>query len=262
MQKPIRLPWWGWTLVLLFIAICSLFALLLGLRAHGRATYQATISALEAQGKIATLDAFIDQSPKVDEALQTAWKHWEKSSINYGDDWYLDPKEWEQYLYGQIPVLEKLRTELDAERHHIDQGRLLLRDERLVINLRGWIAAEFPPHKRSNIISGNGLHIPSLLTSRCLATWLRREACTASDPKAALDDLDRLQKGFQSPPTLIEAMIGLAIQRIRDGTYLELCLLNRVPESNFTAWVSELPTGLQNVANGFDGAPSFRVLRG
>jgi hypothetical protein len=247
--------WWHWLLFVLVFLLVMTFTVLLALRTSGRNDYQRVIADLRAKGKAATIDEFIARAPAVDVDLQERWHRWSQSGIEYPSSALvakLKSDYWIRYVYNDAPLPPEILQGLEDARIPMQIARDLLRDPRLLVSGYGLLAHDLPPGKRT-LPHAAEVRIPNLLTTRSLANWLHDAACSETDPRQALDDLDRFHRALSRPACLIDAMIWVAISSIRNETYLHLALLGRLPDSNRDAWVAEQCDAVAGVADGFDG---------
>ena len=248
--------WWHWLLFTVVFLLLLIFTVLLVLRATGRADYQRVVADLQAKGKVATLDEFIAQAPQVDVEIQEAWHRWSSPGIDYQEssrrNFNQELDAWNRYVMGEAPAPEALLKEIEDTRTLMEPARRLLQHDTLLVSAYGWIAQDLPPGKRS-LPHAAGARIPNLMSTRALANWLHHAACTESDPRPALDDLDRFHRSLSRPGCLIDVMIWIAIANIRNEAYLHLALLGRLPEKNRQAWMKESCQLIARIADGFDG---------
>ncbi|MBA3698776.1 MAG: hypothetical protein H0W78_07970 [Planctomycetes bacterium] len=248
--------WWHWLLLVVVFVLLLIFTVLLTLRTAGRADYQRVLTDLRAKGKVATLDEFIAQAPQVDVEIQEAWHRWSSPGIDYPEssrrNFNQELEAWNRYVMGEAPAPEAVLKEIEDTRALMEPARRLLQHDTLLVSALGWIAQDLPPGKRS-LPHAASARIPSLLSTRALAYWLHHAACTESDPRPALDDLDRFHRALSRPGCLLDAMIWIAIANIRNETYVHLALLGRLPETNRQAWMNEPSKLIAGIADGFDG---------
>ncbi|MFV1959206.1 MAG: hypothetical protein ACC662_07310, partial [Planctomycetota bacterium] len=95
--------------------------------------------------------------------------------------------------------------------------------------------------------------IPNLLRVRSAYAWFATEAALAEDPARALSMLDRLGESLARPGCLIDAMITIAGDAMRDEALLVLALAGRLSPARIDAWTEEPPRAREILADGLRG---------
>jgi hypothetical protein len=250
-QRRLHVRWWHVAMLAVLLLLLLVAVTGLTLRSIGRSEYAAVVDGLRLQGKPADIDDFIAGAPPVDVVLQQDWDRL-ASSLPLFPEARIPSHAWDLYLTGQGPVPPAIAQELESRRAAFQPALELLRRDRLVLSVLGWVAQDCPPGQRT-LPRVSRVRIPSLLSCRSLCEWLRYETITATDPTASLADLERLLRAMDRPGCLIDAMIAIACAAMRDRAHLELALLDRLPAVAKERWVAESGPAMGWVANGFDG---------
>jgi hypothetical protein len=225
----------------------------------GASQLRQVIATLHAAGKPTTLDDLRALSPPIDAQLQSDWNAWNKRVIDSKNPILipLPYKEWNDWIAGKLPnPPDGIFADLNKNRGQVDEVRLLLRRDSLIISSFAWMATELPVGKKEIDESDyNNLlqRMPNLLVIRLLADWLKRDALLSSSPAEDLSDLDRLCHSLSHPALLIDASIAMAADDIRNQTYLELAIAGRLPASLKEKWIAEPSQERTMVADGFRG---------
>lgn len=252
-----RIRWWHIAITIVLIAVLALWVYGLSSRASGRAAFLAQVAARQAAGQPATVDDYVARAPAVDTQAQQDWDVWSKAAQSAWKDPAYDKKAWDAWIVGQGERPESIVASLAAQRASMEPALGLLRRGDLVLSGYGWAAADLPPGKRT-LLHTSALRLPSLLSMRALADWLHYSAVITEDPRPVLADLDALHAALQRQPgTLIDAMITVAIDAIRDRTYVDLALRGTLPDDLRDRWLTEPNRLLALVAEGFDGEASL-----
>jgi hypothetical protein len=224
-------------------------------RSEGLARYEAVTVAIRQRGHPATEADFLALIPPVDAAQQERWQAWQsrfqdESLPNLAA---LEGGELTAWVVGQRPQPPAaLMLALRSAESHISEARTVLRRGTLTLGVLGWAATDIaagPPHT-VDLISK---HCVNLLVCRSLALWLRQDALLATDPDNDLEDLERLTTALSRPGCLIDALVALAIARMRDECLVQLAYAGRLPREAEERWCREPARALIWMADGFRG---------
>jgi hypothetical protein len=138
---------------------------------------------------------------------------------------------------------------LDGSHSMRSQWRALHREGPVVVSLLGWLSADFKDPSQIGSTESIMSRTPNLLTLRGLANALATEARLEADPRPSLADLDALITATAHPGGVIDAMVLVHIQRIRDSAYLEATLRG----TDVEPWLQDCPSTLALLADGFIG---------
>lgn len=254
-----RLRWWQWTGLSLLLVIVSIEVWVKIEQHIGALEIQRVIAALHAAGKTTTIDELRALSPPIDAQLQGNWNAWTEHVLDLNVPLLipLPYHEWRDWIAGNVPNPPNgILDDLNKNRPLIDEARLLLRRDSLVISSSAWLAIDIPTGKREIDESDMATwpkNRPNLLVIRLLWDWLKRDALLSSSPADDLGDLDRLSHSLSHPALLIDAMIAISAEDNRNQTYLELAIAGRLPPSLRKDWLAEPSSELTMIADGFRG---------
>lgn len=248
--------WTGLSLLFVIFAI----EIFVQIEQHiGASNLRQVIANLHAAGKSTTIDDLRAKSPAIDAHLQNEWNAW-STRLYVLKTTPLMPipyKEWGDWIAGKASnPPDGILEDLNNHRSLMDDARLLLRNESLVISSYALLIGEFPADKKAMDESDwttLSPKIPNLLAIRMLAEWLERDALLSSYPKDDLSDLDRLIHSLSRPVLIVDAMIALVVEDIRNRAYLELAVAGRLPHSLRENWLAEHSHEKELVADGLRG---------
>ncbi len=225
----------------------------MSLRLIGKNDYKQVITSLRDAGEIATLDDYISSLPAVNESVQDQWKQTLDRMLDQEMYNRVTDEQWFEYFLHGKSIPQDALDEHELARPVAEELIRILLEEKPIVSTAGYLASCLPMDKRNRPESYHKLNIPNLLNSRSFATWLRCELFLNPHNTKALNAFDAYVHSFVSCGTLIDAMIAIAIQRIRDETYLTLAYYRRLPSAVFEPWCNETPNGLLLVSDAFVG---------
>lgn len=216
------------------------------MRADGR---QRLAAVLAAHGEAGYGNAFADlaaMAPPVDRERQARVWTWMKANVpthkGYSAErdlgWRLQPG-------AEAPAKttqghEAFRAEAEALEALYAEGALCL------------TSLGFLPEKMEDatILERIGGFIPNLLRMREITKWYAVETALADDPSHALAMLERLRADTAHTGSLIDALISIACDAMRDDALAVLVLSGRCPEDRREAWLAEASRSARLVADG------------
>jgi hypothetical protein len=253
-----HLRWWQWTLSAALLPLAGIELVVLIEQHLGAVQYQHVLADLHAAGRPTTLAEYKALAPPIDATLQDDWTAWSTrfTGFNVPLD-YSETREWSAWIYGrrsQPP--EKTVANLAVMRPLMAEARALLKRGPPLMSTFVWVARDLPLGKRAideNDYNSFMQSFPNLLIIRIVAEWLRRDALIATDPAEDLGGLDRLIQGLSCPGAIIDAMIALAIEDIRNRCYLELAMVGRLPAAPRARWLEAPTLEMAEMADAYRG---------
>jgi hypothetical protein len=245
--------WLFWVLLILFVLLSALAAVALSLRSIGEREYRQFISSLHAKGEIATIDEYIASLPPVDKKVQDEWRAAIALMPEQNELLKFDGKKWHDVFMGKAQILPAVLHEHESARPFAETLIELLLIHKPVVSVRGFAADHFSGGKIRDIqaYSKAFTFVPSLLHIRSFTHWLQCELYFHPDNNRALQALEAIT---QAPcALLIESMIAIASQSIRDETHAVLAYHKQLSLSVIVLWTSEPSSTLRLVGDGFVG---------
>ncbi len=240
---------------LLIILACVALLLVAGIpfvaAAHRRASQEDLAAVLRrhaADGHGASFSDLAASAPRVDPVRQTRARAWMKKPVPTPA--HGQTSAWIRWrLEGAAPDAAALEAH-EAFRPMAEELAALLEPGDLCLTSLGWLPADPALATFSDRVGG---FIPNLLAVRAACHFYAVEASLAEDPTRALDALDRLHRALDAPGCLIDAMITIACDGMRDEAYVVLGLAGALDDARLAAWLAEVPRGRRVVADGLRG---------
>lgn len=247
-----NLRWWHVAIIAFSILAAVWFSVETIMRQSGLARYRAVQARLKAEGRPVCLNDLWALASPADRLVQESFKSWERSVVKSKDLFPNDFQRWAAIVAGEQPLAEADRASLERARAEVETGCLLLRRGDLELNNLSGLESDLPPGPLT-VTDLYAFRGPTLLVMRGLAEHLRREAFLAEDPSQACADLDALHKALSRPVSLIDSMIVIACDHIRDRAMVELAQRQRLPRVWRDRWLAEESQCLAQVAAGYTG---------
>ena len=251
MWDPRRWPWWGWVIVVVCTVLGVLFSGGVAYRQASLQALHATISEIRTAGRPALPADIFALAPSVDQDRQE--RLWRVVTDTSGGWWRLQGTGGMEGRFDRSRSPGKLALDSEAMLHgsaaNREQWRALHREGPVIISGFGWLRRDVSDPTTIGLERAAATRIPNLLSLRGLGNALATESRLAEDPLHALRDLEALVQAMEKPVSLIDAMIVIAIQSIRDSTWLEATLRGVDPDP----WVDLMPRPLEQIADGFAG---------
>jgi hypothetical protein len=243
--------WLFWVLLILLVVLSALAALVLSLRSIGEREYQQFIRTVRASGEIATIDEYIASLPPVNKTVQDEWRA-AIALMPYSEEIQkFRSHDWHNVFIGKAQPAVALLKDHEAARLFAEPLIDLLLTHKAIVSAHGFLAHDFPPDKIRDLHAFSKLYIPNLLQHRSFAQWLQAELFQHPENTRALLALDSFTRAGSA--TLIESMISIAMQSIRDETYAALAFHHQLSQTTIEPWLTESPNGLAFVGDGFWG---------
>ena len=244
--------WWMWVVAVLFLLLSAVIAV----RIHGSIAFADTQAELKSMGFATTMAEFVASAPTVDRGRQERLR---RLMVTYpAGSWLVDTSKAmpAHHLQGQRFRADDLTKRDQALRDgaaDVAEAEAIFAEGPVELSLFGW--CERDPVKLAGIDFATAIAtpLPNLLSVRGYANWWSIRACLDEDPAPHLRNLDRLAAAMRHPGTLIDAMIAIAVGKIRDQTYLWLATRGRLPSAEQEAWMREEPEQRAWCAAGFAG---------
>ena len=240
---------------LLIVLACLALLLVAGVpflaAAHRRAAREDLAAVLRrhaAEGHGASFVDLAASAPPVDPARQRRARAWMKKPVPTKA--HGQTSAWIAWrLEGEAPDAKALEGH-EAFRPMAEELAALLEPGDLCLTSLGWLPAD---PARATFSERVGGPLPNLLAVRAACRFYAVEAGLADDPSVALDALDRLHASMDACGTLIDAMVAVAGDAMRDEAYLVLGLAGRLDDARRDAWLAEAPRGGRLTADGLRG---------
>jgi hypothetical protein len=253
------LRWWHIVMLVMVLVTLVAVAVLIALRGAGRAHYHEVIAGLKGAGHPVSVDDLLALAPTVDRGRQAAWDAWQKAyttgagrATSLAERLGRHQLAYDAWIAGTGSPPNQVEDIILASAADFAAALPPLRGDGLVLSGYGWMAEDLPVGRRRMPFT-SAMRLPNLLCVRELALWLRHATAVATDPRPSLADLDALNAAMARPVTLIDAMIALALADIRDRTYVDLALLDRLPDAERQHWLAEPCRHLALLADAIDG---------
>lgn len=218
-------------------------------RADGQKALAAVLERHEAEGLGTSFADLAAMAPPVDRERQLRLRAWMKASgpclVSFSANRDL---AWRLTDGGEPP--ETVREAHEAFRPEIETLEALLSEGDLCFTSLGWMPEDPASASFSDRLGG---WIPNLLRMRAAYTWYAIETALADDPTHALEMLDRLHEGTTHSGCLIDSVIAVACDALRDDAMVVLALSGRCPDASLEAWLDESPRSARLVADGLRG---------
>lgn len=234
--------------------IVALVVLLFGagvyVRQSGLTELNLEIEKLRAAGEPTDWKSFIKPVRVMDRDLEDRFYGWQRTFRSHQkffemSDW--PPERWKAWLMGEDPKAPPdLVQRLASVEPFLSELRALLSQPELISGARGWT------HRNSGKPPWEA-EVSSLLHMRSAVHILGCAAHAAEDPRPMIRDMDRVVEIQEPTGTLIDCLIAIALQSIRDVTYLQLALRDHLPEPAASRWVSNAPPVLEWASVAFRG---------
>lgn len=216
------------------------------IRSAGEERLAAVLEAHAAAGYGSTFADLAATAPPVDRERQARLWAWMKGNVPvlkpYSADrdlgWRLQPGA--EAPQDALEVHEAFRAEVEALEALYAEGDLCLTS-------LGWLPEDLAGTTMRDRVGG---HIPNLLRMREITKWYAVEAALADDPTHALARLERLRADTARAGSLIDALIAIACDAMRDRAMAVLALSGRCPTDRLEAWFAEGSRSAQLVADG------------
>lgn len=239
----------------LIVLACAALLLVAGVpflaaahRRAARADLAAVLHRHATEGHGASFTDLAASAPPVDGVRQMRARAWMKKPVPtkaHG----ATPAWIAWRLEGETPDAAALEAH-EAFRPMAEALAALLEPGDLCLTSLGWLPAD---PARATFKERVGGFIPNLLSVRAACRFYALEASLAEDPTPALDALDRLHRSMDRPGGLIDAMIAVACDDLRDEAYVVLRLGGAVDDARLDAWLAEAPRGRRLVADALRG---------
>ena len=257
MWDPRRWPWWGWVLAVCGAFVCVVLSAAFAWREMGIRSLKAEITQLQTAGRPALPGDLWRLIPPHDpERQERVWLLVSDASSPWlllKDTAGMEARTTSGAALGDLA--KNSQAILDGSHSMRSQWRALHREGPVVVSLLGWLSADFKDPSQIGMTESLMSRIPNLLTLMGLANALATAARLEADPRASWADLDALITATAHPGGVIDAMISMAIRRIRDSAYLEATLRGTDVEH----WIQDCPSTLALLADGLIGV---RALNG
>lgn len=122
------------------------------------------------------------------------------------------------------------------------QGLEILAHPRLIISTTGFLQLDIP-NLEPGISLVNTCRTVAFFSIREISEWLRWESMLSEDPKWSLSHLDMLAQRSLPPATLMDAIVTVIIERLRDLAYLENHYYGRIDSDLVSNWIKS-PTDI------------------
>jgi len=237
----LRLVWWHWIIIVLAVLALSAWGMAQLIRQRGIAEWRAYEAQAEAAGTGVRLDDWLATLDPVDADLQERWwslqQDYEAGIEGFGE--LADEIDYAAILWAGEPVPEAVATLLAEHAELHQRTRELLREPALESSARGFAAVD---HARDPGTAW-AWRVPSLLASREVMYLLCHDLLCGGDRGQALADLAAYRRAYGDPGSLIDAMIAVALERIR-GEAMVLAALDGLRGPDLDAWLAERQTFL------------------
>ena len=242
--------WWMWLVAGLLLLVC----LVIAVRIHGTIAFAETQAELKRMGFATTMEEFVAAGPAVDRDRQARLRRLMDAGGGWRDDIsYALPFN---DLQEQRPTAKDLAKRDQALRDGgADMAALgaILAEGPVELSVFGWCERDPARLRTMDLATATSTPLPNLLAIRAAANWWSIRACLDPDPEPHLRDLDRLADAMRHPGTLIDAMIGIALNAIRDQTHLWLATRGRLAPERLHAWAGEPSRSRPGCAAGYAG---------
>ncbi|HYE04699.1 MAG TPA: hypothetical protein VEL07_04180 [Planctomycetota bacterium] len=254
-----RPRWYHWTIAAITLLVLVPAIAAMAWRSAGFRRYDAVIAEQTARGVPTTIDDLIALGPASDRGRDARARAWlAKVNATGLDSVAVTPDVFDAWAQGAVADWPtKLLSDVTRLEPVLAAGRPILR-ERPSLTCRASLSDQFAG-RSPTLAEVNRVQVPSLLAARLASQGFALDALRAVDPEPALDDLAALCRGFRDSPTLIEALILIALERERDDAHLRLAALGRLAPPRCEAWARE---GLDLLAVVGDGLRGERLLYG
>lgn len=153
------------------------------------------------------------------------------------------------YGAGAAPS-EELRKMHAAYRPTIVELEALFGEGDCCLTSLGWLPEDLETATFSELLGG---HIPNLLRMRHVWGWYTNETALAENPDHAVAMLQRLHESTARAGCLIDSLIAVACDAMRDDAMVLLATSDRCPGERLESWLAEAPRALEIVADGIRG---------
>ena len=239
LPNPRHWPWWGWALCVVATLLIMVLSAALIYRQTGMRELRAEVARLKAEGYGVFPADLVALAPDVDQNRQEhAWRLLGNNAVIW--DYPKVPIEGMMAHYKPSNVHQRdqeTQRVLTASESLRAEWRTQTNDGPVVTTILGWIRVDLPHPETAKISKMSSCRVSNLLAGRSLAQAFAAEARTSADPRAALQGLDSLVAAHDYHGTMIDAMVLIALARIRDDAWLEATLRDYDPQP----WIAHLP---------------------
>ncbi len=249
-----RPRWYHWTVATITLLVLVPVVAAMAWRAEGFRRYDAVVAEQKARGVSTTLDELIALAPAVDRTRQRRWRAWMDRGLNIGvDSVHLDSAGFDDWATGVTSgPPAKVLDDLRKVETYLADGRALLAEGPAVLTGFGWMDEHFASGRR-DCLHASMLPLANLLTCRLMASGSGVAALVADQPTSDLAALDGMSASFAASATMIDAMIAIALDAIRDEAYLRLAVLGRLDDAAAQRWLREEPRAITIMADALRG---------
>ena len=185
----------------------------------------------------AELEALLAEAPPLDRALQERLWCWMLDKEGWPGGWSTDLDE-DWYLAGERQPPVRVLEEHERLRDGMAELSGILATDHACMTSLGWLEQVVRQSSR-RAFSDFALRFPANAKTAAAARWYAHAAMSASAPRKALDNLERLHHALSPGGTVVCRMQARTAARIRDRTYLRLMLRGRAPGGALWIWLSE-----------------------
>jgi hypothetical protein len=225
-------------------------------RRRGRAALEEAFARHRAAGLGSVPEDLLPGVPPVDPGLQRCWTALMGAGKEINPTVAIGRFEAERWAAaGRTgPVPEKAAAGRELSKWLREEADGILAAGRPVGGALGdWIAAGKP-----NLREPLDFPAQNLLGAKVLHNAFALEAILADDPRPSLESIDRLVAAFDHPGSLIDGMIAVSLDALRDQAYAFAAWDGRLPREMGDRWLAETPKEPLRVAQCLRGE---RLLR-
>lgn len=255
----------------IIFALLACVVVLQVMRANGRARWFAYVEAEQAAGRPITLDYFVTKAPPIDRAAQAAWDGWATSFVStpstsarlsgarsasqiLSNSLPKHRPAWGAWVTGHGPLPDAVPELIANAEKGLLPALIALRSGKLVLSSFDWAGKPLTPSWwHVSPPGGHSLRGPNWSTEPVLAEWLHHHAVLSDDPTQDLADLDTLHTDLARPAIPQDAHVAITVARVRDQTYLELAIRDRLPTSARERWLVETNRAVEIAGDGLLG---------
>ncbi len=245
-----RMRWWQWLIAGIAVLYLTSFVAASWLRQHNERRCFAAIAALEAQG-------FPCHPPSIAVAIDVAASddYWRRA-IALSSTAREKPMSLQAWLDDgrdgtpgpeAMTWLAARRAEFDGLLRAVEPGRVSFSSAiscPVPLARPAGVPATMPmPYWRSEAVQ----------VALAMAEWQRVEALLSADPRAHLEALERLIAAYGIPGGLVDVMMRLRLEEIRDETMLDVIRRQHLPPDLIDAWLSAATPASDLLAHGWCG---------